>query len=158
MPVAAIAMIATPAYLMNGSAASTARTRQVHPGVCSLGETRASDPETGSWLSRAMPKQSRIVAARIDRQQTKIAAETTKRYRVAKPVEKLASMTWAGFQPRPDVAVCRFGIATSVPSRKTPPITNAPITEYRTALGAARRGFLVSSASVAAGAHPVSET
>jgi hypothetical protein len=35
--------------------------------------------ENGSWLSRDMPKQSRIVAAMIDRQQTKIAAETTNR-------------------------------------------------------------------------------
>src|SRR5258708_18172114 len=145
MPVAAIAMIATPAYLMNGTAASSETTMHVHTGVCRLGETRDSSPEIGSWLSRDIPKQSRIVAARIDRQQTKIAAETTNRYRVAKPVEKLASMTWAGFQPRPDVAVCRFGIATSVPSRKTPPITNAPLTAYRTALPPPRPPFLLSS-------------
>src|ERR1700745_3005412 len=109
MPVAAIAMIATPAYLMNGTAASTARTMQVHTGVCRLGETRASGLESGSWLSRGLPKQSRIVDARIDRQQTKIAAETTNRYSVANADEKFASMTCAGFQPRPDVAVCRFG-------------------------------------------------
>src|SRR5258707_5044326 len=147
-------MIATPAYLMNGTAASSATTMHVHTGVCRLGETRDSSPDVGSWLSRDIPKQSRIVAARIDRQQTKIAEEPKNRYRVAKPVEKLASMTWAGFQPRPDVAVCRFGIATSVPSRKAPPITKAPITEYRTALGAARRGFRVSSASVDAVSKP----
>ena len=47
--------------------------------MCSLGETRASGLENGSWLSRDMPKHSRMVAARIDRQQTKIAAETTSR-------------------------------------------------------------------------------
>src|SRR5207344_610497 len=96
----------------------------------------------------AMPKASRIVAARIDRQQTKIAAETTSRYRVEKPEEKLASMTCAGFQPRPDMEVFRFGIATSMPTRNTPPMTNAPITENRTALGAFRRGSRVSSARV----------
>ena len=72
-------MIPTPAYLMNGTADSTATTMQVQTGVCRLGDTLASGPENGSWLSRAMPKQSRIVAARIDRQQTKIAAETTSR-------------------------------------------------------------------------------
>ena len=79
MPVAAIAMIPTPAYLRNGTAASTATTMQVQTGVCSVGETRASGLENGSVLSRDMPKHSRIVAAMIDRQQTKIAAETTAR-------------------------------------------------------------------------------
>src|ERR1700737_1901514 len=96
MPVAAMAMIVTPEYWMNGTAASAATTMHVHTGVCRLGETLDSRPETGSWLSRAMPKQSRMVAARIDRQQTKIAAETTSRYTVAKPVEKFASMIAAG--------------------------------------------------------------
>ena len=69
---------------------------QVQIGVCRLGDTFASGPENGSWLSRAIPKHSRIVAAMIDRQQTKIAAETTNRYSVAKPVEKFASMICAG--------------------------------------------------------------
>src|SRR5580693_89993 len=147
-------MIPTPAYLMNGMAETSATTMQVQTGVCRVGDTLASGLENGSWLSRAMPKQSRIVAARIDRQQTKIAAETTNRYRVANPVEKLASMTCAGLQPRPDVAGCRFGIATSAPSRNTPPMMNAPITEYSTALGAARRGSLVSSDSVEAVSKP----
>ena len=96
MPVAAIAMIPAPEYLMNGMAESSATTMQVQTGVCRLGDTLDSSPENGSWLSRDMPKHSRIVAARIDRQQTKIAAETTNRYRVAKPVEKLASMICAG--------------------------------------------------------------
>ena len=63
-------------------------------------------------------------------------------------------MTCAGFQPRPDVAVCRFGIATSAPSRNTPPMMNAPITENSTALGAFRRGSRVSSASVDAVSKP----
>src|ERR1700691_5304797 len=108
----------------------------------------------GTWLSGDMRKHSRIVAARMDRQQTKIAAETTNRYRVANAVEKLAVMTCAGFQPSPEVAVCRFGMATSAPSRNTPPMMNAPITEKSTAFGAARRGSLVSSASVEAVSKP----
>ena len=64
---------------MNGTAESTATVMQVQSGVCRLGETFASGPEIGSWLSRAIPKQSRMVAAMMDRQQTKIAAETTNR-------------------------------------------------------------------------------
>src|SRR5271165_5285991 len=96
MPVAAIAMIETPAYSMNGTADSSAITMHAHTGVCRFGATRASGLENGSRLSRAIPKQSLIVAAMIDRQQTKIAAETTNRYRVAKPVEKLASMICTG--------------------------------------------------------------
>ena len=35
--------------------------------------------ESGSWLSRAMPKASRIVEVMIERQHTKIAAATTSR-------------------------------------------------------------------------------
>src|SRR5260370_33992967 len=127
MPVAAIAMVPAPEYLMKGAAESSAITMQVHTGVCRLGETLDSGPETGSWLSRAIPKQSLIVAARIDRQQTKIAAETTSRYTVAKPVEKLASMIAAG-PNAPFTAAAMFGIATSVPSRNTPPVMNAPMT------------------------------
>src|ERR1700729_2045816 len=153
MPVAAIAMIQTPAYLMNGMAEISATTMQVQTGVCRLGDTLASAPENGSWLSRAIPKQSRIVAARIDRQQTKIAAETTNRYSVAKPVEKFASMIAAG-PNAPFTAAPMFGIAIRVPSRNTPPMMNAPTTENRTALGALRRGSRVSSASVDAVSKP----
>src|SRR5436190_14270941 len=153
MPVAAIAMIPAPEYCQNGIAAIHATAMQLHTGVCRLGETLARNLEHGSWLSRAMPKHSLIVAARIDRQQTKIAAETTNRYSVANGVEKLASMICAGphafFTATPI-----FGIATSVPSRNTPPMMNAPITEYSTALGAARRGSLVSSDSVDAVSKP----
>src|SRR6202035_2562570 len=101
MPVAAIAMIPAPEYWMNGTAESTAIAIQVQIGVCRLGDTFASGLEIGSWLSRAIPKQRRIVAAMMDRQQTKIAAETTNRYSVANPVEKLASITFAGLQPTP---------------------------------------------------------
>src|SRR5579859_8091095 len=157
MPVAAIAMVPAPEYFRNGTADRIATTRHAHTGVCRLGATRDSAPDHGSWLSRDMPKQSLIVAARIDRQQTKIAAESTSRYSVAKPEEKLASMIWAGPKPRPPlpvIAPCRLGIATSVPSRNTPPITNAPTTENSTALGAARRGSRVSSARVDAVSKP----
>src|SRR5271157_6355769 len=153
MPVAAIAIIPAPEYWMKGIAAISATTMQLRTGVCRLGETLDSTPENGSWLSRDMPKHNLIVAARIDRQQTKIAAETTSRYRVAKPVEKFASMICAGphafFTATP-----RWGIATSVPSRNTPPMMNAPITENSTALGAARRGARVSSDSVEAVSKP----
>src|ERR1700761_9364502 len=153
MPVAAIAIVPAPEYLMKGTAASAATTMQVQTGVCRLGDTLASGPETGSWLSRAIPKQSLIVAARMDRQQTKMAAETTNRYSVAKPAEKFASMICAG--PYPSLtAVPRFGIATSVASRNTPPMMNAPTTEYSTALGAARRGSRVSSERVDAVSKP----
>ena len=48
MPVAAIAMIATPAYMRNGTAASSATTMQVQTGVCRLGATLASGRENGS--------------------------------------------------------------------------------------------------------------
>src|ERR1700758_2396396 len=89
-------MMPAPEYSMNGTAESTATVMQDQTGVCRLGATRDSDLENGSWLSRDMPKHSRIVAAMIDRQQTKIAAETTSRYRVANGVEKLASMICAG--------------------------------------------------------------
>src|SRR6516225_8539 len=96
MPVAAIAMIETPAHSMNGTAASRATTMHVHTGVCRFGATLASGLENGSWLSRAIPKQSLIVAARIDRQQTKIAAETTNRYKVENAEEKLAWIIGTG--------------------------------------------------------------
>jgi len=46
------------------------------------------------------------------------------------------------------MAVLRFGIAIKIAMRKMPPMMNAPPTDERTALGAARRGSLVSSASV----------
>ena len=76
---------------------------------------------------------------------------------MANAVGKLASMTFAGLQPTPlkaVIAVCRFGIAISVPSRNTPPMMNAPTIEKSTALGAARRGSRVSSESVDAVSKP----
>src|SRR5579859_4263255 len=123
-----MAMVPAPEYWMNGTAASTAIAMQVQTGVCRLGATRDSGLENGRVLSRDMPKHSRMVAAMIDRQQTKMAAETTNRYSVANPVEKLASMTLAGDQALV-TAVCRFGMAISVPSRNTPPMMNAPMIE-----------------------------
>src|SRR5580704_7977335 len=121
MPVAAIAMIPAPEYWMKGIAAIAPTAMQLHTGVCRLGDTRDKNLDPGNWLSRDMPKHSRIVAARIDRQQTKIAAETTSRYSVANGEEKLASMICAG-PHRPVMAVCMLGIAISVPSRNTPPM------------------------------------
>src|SRR5215469_8461537 len=153
MPVAAIAMVPAPEYFMNGTAASTAIATHVQTGVCRLGATRASGRETGSWRSRDIPKHNRIVAARIDKQQTKIAAETTSRYRVANGEEKLASMICAG-PHAPAMALCMLGIAISVASRNTPPMMNAPITDESTALGALRRGSRVSSDSVDAVSKP----
>src|SRR5260370_13427434 len=105
MRVAAIAMVPAPEYLMNGTAASTAISTHDHTGVCSLGATRASGREIGSWLSRDIPKQSLIVAAMIDRQQTKIAAETTSRYSVEKAEEKFSLMMVPRATPRPLVPV-----------------------------------------------------
>src|SRR5580693_4035902 len=136
MPVAAIAMIPAPEYCQKGIAAIAATAMQLHTGVCRVGDTRDRNLDPGSWLSRDMPKRRRIVAARVDRQQT-----------------KLASMICAGPQAF-FTATTRWGIATSVPSRNTPPMMKAPTTEYSTALGAARRGSLVSSDSVEAVSKP----
>ena len=47
-----------------------------------------------------------------------------------------------------------LGSAIRMPHRKMAPITNAPITDARTAFGASARGFLVSSASVDAVSKP----
>src|SRR5215472_5010656 len=112
MAVAPIAIMPAPEYWMNGMAETAATAMHDQIGVCRLGATRDSCAENGSWLSLAMPKHRRIVAAMIDRQQTKIAADTTARYRVANGVEKLASITFAGLQPKPPfavIAVCRLG-------------------------------------------------
>src|SRR5260370_30802383 len=108
-------------------------TMQVQTGVCRLGATFASCRENGSVLSRDIPKHSLMVAAMIDRQQTKMAAETTNRESVASPEETFAWMICAGARPRPPfaaVALCWVpGIATSGPTRSTPPIMNAPLVE-----------------------------
>jgi len=53
-------------------------TMQEPIGVCSRGCTLRSTDDAGSCSSRDIPKQRRIVEAWIARQQTKIAAETTK--------------------------------------------------------------------------------
>src|SRR5215813_8875972 len=122
-----MAMMPAPENWMNGIAEITATAMQVQTGVCSDGDTFERGRENGSWLSRDIPKHSRMVAAMIDRQQTKMAADTTNRYTVAKLGEKFASMMLDGPQA-PEMAVFRFGIDMSVPSRNTPPMMNAPIT------------------------------
>ena len=72
-------MTVGPENWMNGIAASAPMITHVATGVWSLGFTFAIVLENGSWLSRAIPKASRIVAVRIDMQHTKIAATTTSR-------------------------------------------------------------------------------
>ena len=64
---------------MNGIAASAPMITQVATGVWSRGFTFAIGLENGSWLSRAIPNASRIVAVRIAMQHTKIEATTTNR-------------------------------------------------------------------------------
>src|SRR2546425_37199 len=122
-------------------------------GVCRRGLTLARSAEIGSLSSRDMPKQSRIVDVSIERQQTKIAADTTSRNTVANAFEKLALMMSAGPKP-PLIASCRFGIASRQANRNTAPITKAPMTEASTALGASVRGLRVSSARVEAVSKP----
>src|SRR5205823_12835532 len=122
-------------------------------GVCNRGFTLLSSPEIGSLSSRDIPKQSRIVDVSIERQQTKIAAETTSRKTVEKALLKLASMIALGPKP-PLIAPGRFGIASRQAKRNTAPITNAPMTDPSTALGASVRGLRVSSASVEAVSKP----
>jgi hypothetical protein len=97
--VAAIAMIATPAYSTIGMAASRPTTMHENTGVCSFGLTCFSTVEPGSTPSRDMPKQSRIVDVMIERQHTKIAAATTSRNTVENALPKFASMICAGPQP-----------------------------------------------------------
>ena len=76
--------------------ASTAIAMHAPIGVCSFGCTQLSCFEAGNALSRDMPKQSRTVAVMIDRQHTKIAAETTSRNTVENALPKFASMICAG--------------------------------------------------------------
>src|SRR5262249_61460324 len=116
-----MAMVPAPENWMKGIAARTAIVMHVHTGVCRLGDTFDSGLENGSWLSRDMPKQSRIVEAMIDRQQTKMAAVTTSRETVAKAGEKLASMICAGPQASL-IAACMLGIGISVPKQDPPPV------------------------------------
>ena len=106
-------MIATPAYWAIGTAASAPTARHDQIGVCSPGLTSLSSFEPGSRSSRAMPKQSRMVEVMIDRQQTKMAALTTRRKTVEKAFPKFASMISAGPQ-LPEIAVFRFGMPSSI--------------------------------------------
>ena len=106
-------MIPAPEYWMKGIAAMAPTAMQLHTGVCRLGDTRDRNLDPGSWLSRDMPKHSRIVAARIDRQHTKIAADTTSRNTVENPLLKFASMMFAG--PHASlIAVCMSGMPSSI--------------------------------------------
>ena len=89
-------------------------------GVCSFGLTFFNRIEPGSWSSRAMPKQRRMVFAWIASRQTTIAIETTTRYVVANAFEKFASMICAG--PRPfltaSASLKSQGIAISIPAKR----------------------------------------
>src|SRR5207248_5872047 len=96
-----------------------------------------------------IPKASLMVDVRIAMQQTKIAADTTSRYVVVRPLDNTSEMIVWG-PANPATALLILGTAIRTPHRKITPITNAPITEARTAFGASRRGFRVSSASVLA--------
>src|SRR5438445_308557 len=127
--------------------------RQEPMGVCRRGCTLLNNREIGRLSSRDIPKQSRIVEVSIERQQTKMAAETTSRKTVEKALLKLASMIALGPKP-PLIASGRFGIASRQANRKTAPITKAPMTDASTALGAWVRGLRVSSASVDAVSKP----
>src|SRR5712691_11166842 len=122
-------------------------------GVCHRWFTLLSNREIGRLSSRDIPKQSRIVDVSIERQQTKIAAETTSRKTVENALLKLASMIAPGPKP-PLIASGRFGIASRQAKRNTAPITNAPMTDASTALGAWVRGLRVSSARVEAVSKP----
>src|ERR1700722_12600827 len=153
MAVAAMATMPAPAYLSMGMAAITATAMHDQMGVRSVGCTLAKWRESGSRLSRAMPKQRRTVAAMMAMQQTKIAAETTSRYTVAQNLSKLASMICAGPQPSL-IAVPRFGIAIKSATRKIPPMTKAPDTESKTACGPRRRGSWVFQSSLEAVLNP----
>ena len=74
-----MATMPAPAYLNRGIADTTATARQAQIGVCSFGCTLASTLEPGSRLSRAMPKHRRMVAVMMLMQQTRMAADTTRR-------------------------------------------------------------------------------
>src|SRR5258708_4715381 len=69
-------------------------------GVPARWFTREIAPENGSWRSRDMPWPRRIVDAWIDRQQRKIATDTTSRYATDNAFDRLASMIAAGEIPR----------------------------------------------------------
>ncbi len=106
-------MIPAPAYSIIGMNARTPIARHEPIGVCKVGCTFDNSFEPGSRSSRDMPKQSRIVDVWIERQQTKIAADTTSRNTVENALPKFASMMAAGPKP-PLIASLRFGIASSI--------------------------------------------
>src|SRR5581483_6557572 len=128
MPVAAMAMIPAPAYCSIGMKARTPIAMHDQIGVCSFGLTAASHREPGNVSSRDMPKHRRMVDVMIERQQTKIAAETTMRNAAENAEPKFDSMMLAGPKP-PLIAAGRSRIPSSMQKRKMPPITNAPTTD-----------------------------
>src|SRR5579864_4104854 len=146
-------MYVTPANWMNGMPDRMPIAMHEKIGVCQSLFTLLRYFDPGSVLSRDMPKHRRIVDVSIARQQTKIAADTTRRNTVENAFPKFASMMFAGPQPCA-MAVCMFGMPSSIAYRKMPPMTNAPMTEPMTAFGASTRGFFVSSDSVDAVSKP----
>ena len=91
---------------------------------------------------------------RIDHQHTKkIAATTTKRYRVA-PNVLVRPRSPAGPVANRRDRLAHVGTAISTPHRKIAPMMNEPITDAITAFGAPTRGFRVSSARVDALSNP----
>src|SRR5579864_2541026 len=146
-------MYVTPANWMNGMPDRMPIAMHEKIGVCQSLFTLLRYFDPGSVLSRDIPKHRRIVDVSIARQQTKIAAETTRRNTVENALPKFASMICAG--PHPSlIAVCMSGIPSSIAYRKIPPITNAPMTDPMTALGASVLGLFVSSDSVDAVSKP----
>src|SRR5438105_6254465 len=110
-----------PANWSIGIKASTPIAMHEPIGVCSRGFTFDSSFEIGRRSSRDIPKQRRIVEVWSERQQTKIAADTTSRKTVENALLKLASMIALG--PKPFlIASPRFGIASRQANRKTAPM------------------------------------
>src|ERR1700730_5987097 len=103
---------------------------------------------------------SLMVAVWIARQQTYTAAATTRRYRLAAQPGKLElMMSTRGLGILPAAVSATYllispGIAMRTAKRKIAPMIAAPMIDARTARGASRRGFLVSSARVLAVSKP----
>jgi len=105
--------MATPANWMNGIPERIPTAMHDQTGVCSCGFTLLRAFAPGSASSRAIPKQRRIVAVMIARQQTKIAAATVRRNTVENALPKFASMICAGPQPSL-IAVFMSGIPSNI--------------------------------------------
>src|ERR1700758_828326 len=112
--------------------ARTPMAMQDQIGVCKSELTFESHFDAGSASSRDMPKHRRMVDVWIDRQQTKIAAETTMRNAADIAEPKFDSMMFAGPKP-PLIAAGRLWMPSSMQKRKMPPITKAPAMDPRIA-------------------------